>query len=234
MMRRLVGGLALALLLAGCASQPASRSKPSTTPSAQPASTESTSTKPALADLVLSADALGDIHIGNPVPRTTPLAKYDATACEFTAMGTPPGSSSTAAWVANYPKQTNATGQTAPFIIVTAKQKPHAPVSTLWVWAPGIHTAKGIQVGSSRSQLEAAYPRPDALEHGRVSDVYVVDGVVGTLLIEVARSDGNDVGYWGPADVDTVLWMGAIAPGGTAVPIAGTDGGPSTCADIKS
>jgi hypothetical protein len=223
-------GVALALFafaLAGCTSATVSSESSSAT-APQPAA------KPALTRLVLTPDSLGDIRIGKPVPSTTLIAKYDATACEFKAMGTPQGSASSGAWEANYPSPTGTIATRAPFVIVTTRQQLGSPVRGLWVWAPGIHTSKGITVGSSRAQVQAAYPHPNALTHGPLSDVYVLDGSGGRLLIEVARSDNNDIGYWSPSQVDSVLWMGAIAPGGSVASIAGTDNIPAACPDIEN
>jgi len=214
-------GASVMLAIAGCTSTPDSPGETAT--HAAP--------KPALADLVLTPDSLGDIRIGRPVPTTTLIAKYDPTACDLTATGTSQGSADPGAWEANYLNQPTAAGTKAPFIIVTAKQRPAASVRGLWVWTPGVHTEEGITVGSSRAQVQAAYPNPDEVRHGPLSDVYVLDGVGGRLLIEIARSDNGDAGHWSPSQVDTVLWMGAITPHGTVTPIAGTGDIPAACPD---
>ena len=229
---RMLAGVALAVAAVALAACTASPATPVST--ASPTPTATTAPKPALSALVLTPDSLGDIHLGYPVPASTSIARYDATACEFKAMGTPPGSANSGAWEANYPSPTGSIGTKPPFVIVTTKPRPAAVVRGLWVWAPGIHTAKGITVGSTRTQVEAAYPRRGSTVHGPLSDVYVLDGARDRLLIEVARSDNDDVGYWGPAQADSVLWMGAVAPDGPVAPIAGTDNIPAACPDIEN
>jgi hypothetical protein len=76
---------------------------------------------------------------------------------------------------------------------------------------------------------QAAYPHPDVVTHGMLSDVYSINGKVGKLVIEISRADSGDVGYWPADEADTVLWMGAVQHSDPSPAIAGTDGGPSTC-----
>jgi hypothetical protein len=212
--------------LGGCTSGP----RPAASPlaSAHPI-TSPTSARPALADIVLTPDALGDIRIARPVPTTTDLVVYNPSLCVSPEMNIKAGDPDAGSWAANYPNQQNDNAPSSPFVVVTAGQKRDGDVSTVWVWSPGVHTSTGIEVGSTVAQLTADYPRFDATLHGPLSDVYVVNGKVGFLEIEVARSDSNDAGYWAPDQAGTVLWMGSIAPGGTAAAIAGTDVGPSPC-----
>jgi len=223
----------LALALAGCAPavHPHHHQTHAAGPTASVTPTPSP-TKPALADLVLSPDGLGDVAINQPVPSSTLLFTFDPTKCVSAETGIAAGSPDAGAWTATYPPVDPSNPQQAPFILVDRPQNLTGTVTTIWVWSPGVHTAAGIQVGSTRAQLLAAYPHPDAVEHGAISDVYVIDGSVGHLVMEVARTDSGDPGYWPADQVDTVLWMGAVAPGGDARAIAGTDGGPSTCPGV--
>jgi hypothetical protein len=220
---------AAALALTGCA--PATGDAGPTSPSISTPSpiASPTAGKPALADLILTPDALGDIRLDKPVPPTTAIADYNPVECVSTERGIKVGDADAGAWAANYPDEQNDNAPSTPFAVITDKQRRDGAVTTIWVWSAGIHTASGIQVGSTRTQLTGDYTHFDATLHGPLSDVYVVNGKVGFLEIEVARSDANDMGYWAPDQVDKVLWMGTIAPGGTAGAIAGTDVGPSPC-----
>lgn len=225
--------VAVAIVVAGCAPPvhphgSGHTSDAGSTPSASATSTP-TPTKPALSDLVLTADGLGDIAINAPVPPTTLLASLNPTACVSSETGVAAGDPDAGAWLANYPRATTEAGTQDVFVLETHNGVPANPVDVIWVWAPGIHTDAGIQVGSTLSDVQAAYPHPTSLQHGAVSDVYVVTGTVGKLDIEVARSDSSDAGYWTADQAGKVLWMGALGPGMPPGPIAASDGGPSSC-----
>ena len=224
-----VVGAILVIALAGCA--PAVHPHHSAHGPGPTASATRTPipTKPALADIVLSPDGLGDVVLNAPVPPTTFLFTYNATECVSTETGVTAGSPFAGAWRAAYPAVDPANPDQLPFILSNTPQTTAGPVTYVWVWSPGVHTAAGIQVGSTRAEVLAAYPHADAVTHGVLSDVYVITGSVGKLVIEVARADSGDVGYWPPGQVDTVLWMGAVQHSDPAPAIAGTDGGPSTC-----
>ena len=225
-----VFGVVLVVALAGCA--PAVYPHHHSTHAAGPTASATPTpvpTKPALADIVLSPDGLGDIVLNAPVPATTFLFSYNPTECVSTETGVTATSPLAGAWKTTYAPVDPANPDLVPFILKNDPQTTTGPVSYVWVWSPGVHTQPGIQVGSSRHDVLAAYPHPDAITHGVLSDVYSINGAVGKLVIEVARADSGDVGYWPAGQVDTVLWMGAIQHGDTARAIAGTDGGPSTC-----
>jgi hypothetical protein len=232
-------GAALVVALVGCA--PATHS-PHHSPAAGPPSASASpsptptpvATKPALADLVLSADGLGEIAINAPVPSSTLLVSLDPNACVSSEAGVAAGAPDAAGWIANYPPPDPANPAAGPFIVENHDEIASNPVDTIWVWAAGIHTETGIQVGSTLHQVQAAYPHPDATQHGPISDVYVIDGSAGKLVLEIARADSGDVGYWSAAQAGKVLWMGAVTPDAHIGPIAATDGGPSTCPHVNT
>ena len=190
-------------------------------------------TRPTLEDLVLSTAGLGPIRLVSPVPTTpAPLAivTWDPVKCVSADLGIAAGSPHAGAWATTFPDGTGPDGLVAPFILTTVGSTQTGNVNLVWVWTDGVHTAPGIRVGSTLTQLHAAYPAFSRTITGFVSDVYVVDATTGSLSFEVSKQDSSDgTDYWPADQVDKVLWMGATPPGTPLEPIAATDGGPSPC-----
>jgi hypothetical protein len=157
---------------------------------------------------------------------------WDAAKCVSAETGIVAGGSGAGAWASTYPDAVGPASEDprAPFILTTAGATQSGNVNLIWVWTLGIHTAPGIQVGSTLAQVTAAYPAFSRTIPGVVSDVYVMDAATGSVSIEVSKQDssGGD-NYWPDDQVGKVLWMGATAPGTVLGPIAASDGGPSTC-----
>ena len=219
-------GILVLTLVSGCALFPAPH--PTETPFAVFSGTPSP-TRPALAALVVTPDSVGDIAIDAPVPASSRMATFDPAACVSNDSGVKPGDPDAGAWVANYPLDANIR---EPFDIIVLPQTETAKVDMIWVWGSQLQTAAGIHVGSSASSVAAAYPHPDTVRHGKVSDVDVLNGTVGTLAIEIAHSDAKAKRYWG-SQAGTVLWMSVVAPGVTGPsvnrPVARTDAVPEPC-----
>lgn len=92
---------------------------------------------------------------------------------------------------------------------------------------PGILTDGGIGVGSSADEVAAAYPEAEVVEFP-ASDVVVVDGEGGRLLIEIAR-DRYLAGYWTPEQIDAVLVINASIDEFGVFNVAGTDNRADEC-----
>jgi hypothetical protein len=223
----------MALAVAGCTSQSVDRKTPAPTRTVIAARTPTPApTRAALSDLVVSPRGLGDIEIGQPVPNDSAalaLVSFDPTACVSAELGVKAGDPNAGAWATTYPAVKNPYGPDAPFSVVTAEPTQTGAVAAIAIWTPGIHTDEGITVGDSLDKLKVAYPKFAQIVHGQVSDVYVVRGTSGELLIEVATELAGEPGYWAANETGTVLWMTVEPIGAEVYPIAGTDGGPSPC-----
>jgi hypothetical protein len=216
----------VAFSLAGCSSGSAA---PIHSTTAHPTAV-TTPDRPTLASLVLGPDGLAGVDIGKPVPTSTRIATFDPTACVSAVFGVKVGDSDAGAWSADYPRSGDSSdgvdSDVEPFDLIVVPQTAVANVAMIWVWTPSIRTAAGIHVGSTANSVLSAYPQPSAVEHGPLSDLYVVNGTVGKLLIEVARTpsatSGEPADYWSSAN-NTVLWMISEEPDMQAEPVAGTD-----------
>jgi hypothetical protein len=226
-------GAGVALGMTGCA--PATGSAgPSSTPPTSSSSSSTPSpvaTKPTLDQLTISTAGVGNLLIGAPVPAepaSTAPVTFNPIACVSAEQGIAAGDPRAGAWVANYPKSTQSYGPGDPFVLLTTDGTEAGDISVLWVWAPGIHTSTGIEVGSTLAALQRAYPHFDDSASGFASDVYVIEGSNGWLHFEVARQPAGEP-YWTNGEPGTVLWMYVTQPLGSAVALAGSDGGPSPC-----
>ena len=243
----IVLALAVSMSLASCTPEPDALPEPSTsatpTQTAPPATGSSTPTpgeaapaiRPALTDLVVTPDGIGSLVVGQPVPDEAAdiaLMSWNPTYC---ADGTPEGMETPAAgtpfagaWVANYPDVPNIFGTlTGPFNLTTDEGGEDGPISWINVWGGDVATEAGISAGSSRSELEAAYPTFDAVAPGDLADVYVLRGTgASELWIEVANTEtsaGSD--YWEGDIPEHVLWLRVVPTGLEPRSFAGGDGG---------
>jgi len=168
------------VLLEGCATEaPAPIADPpsaSATPTPTPEPT-----KPPLAELVLTTEGLGPITIGEPPVVVDPALDviiFDDDYCqEFVDDGRLDDAGK---WIANYEPALSGTSRD-PFSVLVENDV----VEIVAIGSPEIVTAEGIGLGSSRADVVAAYPDAEIIS-AFASDVYVVDGVNGRLLIEVA------------------------------------------------
>jgi len=205
-------------VLAGCTpaatvteptSSPSSSASPAPTsaPTQTPAPTASASAaKPALADLVVSPDGIGPLHIGEPVPdvpRARAVAVWDATKCDRAGQASEVGDPAVGGWTANYPKVRVGTVTVRGFSVYTVGDVEGGDIHSLWVSSPKIATAESIALGSTLAELKAAYPDPDyVITSNRYVNLYVLDGTVGRMTIEVAKK--NNTTLWSSNQIGTV------------------------------
>jgi hypothetical protein len=167
-------------------------------------------------------------------PAATAMAVWDPTYC--VTDGRPEGAPGAGAWKATYPTTTVPWVQepAEAFVMYTQDQEQGSPLSGLFVVSPELSTATGVHSGSTRAELEAAYPSFDSTTNTELTDVYVVkdpDGIPGELWFEVANSSyGADAAVTEPV-VDTVLWI-TVHPTSDFAPysLTETDSGGSPCA----
>ena len=212
-------GLALGvLLLAGCtASAPASTASGAPSGGASPSSVATASGLPALADLTVSADGLGDLRVGEKVPSGTIFATWDAAGCQSEDTG------STGAWVAPYPKA--ADDYFGAYDIVVPSHAKGGTVTEIDVWSREMSTAEGISPGSTLEELRAAYPRLERVANDGLSDSYSVDGTTSRLVFEVATLDPSLPDYWSNGEVGHVLWIRVVPLAGTVHGLAASSAG---------
>ena len=107
--------------------------------------------------------------------------------------------------------------------MVTAGLTETGTVTAIDVFSSKIGTAEGIHPGSTVEELTAAYPLFDAVVHSYFSDIYVLDGTVGRLLIEVATDGSTTSGYWAGGEVGHVIWIRAVPLAQKPYSIVATD-----------
>ncbi len=230
-------GIAALVLLASCSMSPSTpdaapstvASDPATpaptqTPSVAP--TPTTQAKPTLDQLVVSPDGLGPILIGKTVtsqPDAAAVVTWNATLCSK-----PAGAQYAGGWVPNYPTvKTIFQPSIFPFTFASAKKT--SPVTFILVWSKDLRTAAGIGVGSTVADITSAYGSVDQVVHAATTDLYVIKGSRGQLVIEVASKYEKGLSSWSKSAVGTVQWM-QIATSSKPVSIANSDVGGSCVA----
>jgi hypothetical protein len=233
-MARVVGVVAVgmaALLLAACAPTSApdeeptagGAPRPSATASPTPAPDPEPPEPPDVLDLALTTEGLGTLRFTDALEGApTDMVRFDPEFCTDARTGQPygiaPGSELAGLWVPLERYGTWRAGYTeAPFGVAVEGTTPVRIDLVGGVLA----TEAGIRMGSSDDEVHAAYPGAAVLEQG-LSDVVVVEGSAGRLLIEIAR-DRDIPGYWDAAQQDHVLSVVAVAKHIPPFARAGTD-----------
>lgn len=198
--------LGVAVSLAACDSGTVETKPTATAEAPEPSATAETPTaqRPALTELVLTTEGLGDLVFGQQPPAGDPaseLVSFDADACAGT------GAAEDGLWVTNYPNVDEGFGPEPPFAV----QVDEKGLRRIDVNSAHIITADGLGVGSSIDAVLGTYPGgPDeVLTQSDISEVYVFMGEKGKLLFEVAKEDST--GYWDAATVGTVVFLSAVS-----------------------
>lgn len=174
------GGVLIIGMLAGCTP---SQIEPTPVPVAEaPVETPTPEpTKPALEQLVLTTDGIGDLLVGKPVPTVSEelaIVRWEPGYCQSGMPDTAPYSG---AWLPNYP-------EALPFVVdSTSDGLAGGDLTMIHVSLAGIPTAEGITVGATRAELEAAYGEFDDEVSRGPFDLYVLAGVTGQLSFEVVE-----------------------------------------------
>jgi hypothetical protein len=149
--------------------------------------------RPALEDLVISMDGLGPLTFGTLLSEdTSGLVQYDPAYCL--------GTDRPERWVATYTDPRDPSGTRPAFEPVEFE----GYADRINILAPGPHTAEGIGVGSTLSELLAAYPEAEPSQEqvdslgGPVAAWVLLDGET-TMGFEFATS------FEGQGDIDPAL-----------------------------
>jgi hypothetical protein len=189
--RALAAGAIVLIALSACTPAggtptPTATSTPSPTPTPE-VSLPVPTVKPAVSDLVIGPDGIGPLRIGSPPPSygsDLDILVFDPAYCQAAfdqGYVSDPG-----LWVANYPDEVPGV-ESRPFGVWLNED---GGVEEIAVYRPGVHTERGIQVGSTPAEVLAAYPegfsRTDpAGEHY----FYVIESATGQLQIEIVDAE---------------------------------------------
>ncbi|HEY5231898.1 MAG TPA: hypothetical protein VIJ11_13530 [Galbitalea sp.] len=202
-----VGALALVVGVSGCA---AAVRPPAHSASTQPTPAPPRSTlAPTVAPFALTADGLGPLRVGAPVPDdgTAPgVVEFTPLTCTAEADG--------GAWVP--------TDRDQKFIVLTVGAHRSGAITSIGDFSSDISTAKGIHVGSSVDAVRSAYPDATVMSNNS-TDIYVVNGTLGHLIIEVTGSASAQAGMWPAAQQNLVYDMRAEPLGDAVHSVANTD-----------
>jgi len=219
------------LALTGCGAPPPGQEEP-VGPSPSTAPTSEQPVEPAgpvaLEDLYLTADGLGALVLGE-VAVDDPelgLVHLDPLACtdEVTGfdLGIDAGSVLAPLWLANDPYLVDG----RPSFGVSVD--PAGIVTRIDLFGDAIPTEEGVRVGDPAAAVLEAYPDAPVTE-GDLSDLLVIEGETGLLLVEIARErEIYGVPYWDDILVDRVLFIGAVL-GSEPFSVAGSDNVAGVC-----
>lgn len=199
---------------------------PSRTPNATPTPTPTASeapvaevTRPSLSDLVITVDGLGPLEYGQAPPDGDPetdVLVYDDDYCNVNGVvsGT---------WIPPYPGVPSVfRAEEAPFIVSVQD----GVIEEIAVVSPDIATDRGVRVGSTLAEVQAAYP--DAYDGAPdTNDValYTIEGPDSRLVMELLLG-----AYGSSFGVTDAVWNIRVEPLGTPIQrLAGTDSGINAC-----
>lgn len=200
--------LAALLLLTACGPGAVT---PSGSPSDDPSAASTTSatptpiptSRPALGDLALGPDGFADLPLGSPASSDPALSlvSFDPAGCSGAGLW-----SAHPSYVSSDP---DVYGVGTAFTVTDAASGgPTGTITRIDLNAADIPTTAGIRFGDGRASVQAAYPGAAVIDAG-LTDVYLVPGETGQLLIEVA----SDPSYWaGFRPDETVVYIHASTP----------------------
>jgi hypothetical protein len=179
-------------MLSGCSTQPPT--SPTTAEANETSTPAPAPTKPALADLIVTPEGIGDVIVGEP-PRSenaeTALLTFVEGYCQpaidelIELYGSEPGLSPDK-WVANF--EPALSGQSdSPFAVSVVDDA----INLIVINDPALQTGEGVGLGSTRAELLAAYPNA-TLEPGSIantSELYVVEGEHSRIEMEISLTN---------------------------------------------
>jgi len=167
-----------------------------------------TPTKPALSELEIGPNGMGDLVIGQPVPSGTALVRWNPAACAETGLAV--GQPGAGQWQSTYPDDPDGPFQPDPFRIAVAGGVQGAPIIAIGANSPHITTAKGIHLGSGHEDVFAAYPDAASTDFSQ-SDVFSITGSGAHRLDIELLHPGMDP-QWGGEVVAITVSDGSAPP----------------------
>ena len=201
--------LAALLLLTACGpgAGPTATGAPSESPTAKPTvtatSTPTPTARPTLAELRLGPDGFAELPLGEPASSDPDLSlvSFDPAGCSGAGLWSAHPS------YASTDPDVYGVG-TAFSVTDAASSGPTGTITRIDLNARDIPTTAGIRFGDGRAAVEAAYPGVTVVD-ADLTDIYVVPGANGQLLVEVA----SDPSYWaGFRPDETVVYIHASTP----------------------
>jgi hypothetical protein len=228
-LRHAAGALVLAglVMLTGCGggdpgTEPttsAASETPTPTPTPEP-------TRPAFADLEVTTEGLGTLRIGGTLPDTddpeTAMVAWDADWCVNEDLGITEPDPLAGGYLADPSYPTDA--GLSPFYVGFTGDV----LDRVDVRSSQIPTDGGVRIGDPRSDITTAHPDAVWALSREISEVYVVTGTNGILLIEASTDPGYE--YWTPDQVDKVIALTVVPVGTVPFGVSASDNGVFGCA----
>jgi hypothetical protein len=221
----MVLGLVLALGACGATPAPAptvAEETPTVTPTPTP-----DPAPPALADLVVTPEGLGTLHIGEAPEQdpATDMVAFDDDICVSPEYGIEAGDPQAGGWA---PLDIYGDGSGDPTAGLSGRAAfaisvRDDVVTRIDLKDSQIPTDGGVRIGDPVSAVLSAHPDAVVAFSSPASKVYRVTGSAGVLDIEVKVESAELPGYWDPSEVDTVGWIRVSTAGTAAYGVAGTD-----------
>lgn len=236
-MASLVGVSGCTLPLAPAPTETPSES-PSVSESAEPDPEPTPLTRPALADLELSAAGLGPLLLGEP-PATDPalrMVAFEPEGCTDAetgeSFGVEAGDPGAGGWFIDPSYRLPATPSFGgnPFGVGVDESAGNV-VTRIDLYSADIPTDEGIRIGDSRAEVEAAYPGASVAE-SYLTDIFVISGPSGLLQIEVvSQSTPDKADYWMSTGIPDgeVVYIHAVVPSLGVFSVAASGNGVGGC-----
>lgn len=217
--------LAAAVLVALAACGPTAEpvSSPSATTDAPPSAEPSESptptpdpTRPALVELVLTAEGLGPLGLGAPPDDdpATSLVSFEPEGCTDAVTGEDwgigPGDPGAELWRTDpdYAATAPAYGPGAAFGVGVDRDT--GVVNRVDLYSADIPTDGGVRIGDAGASIAAAHPGATVVPE-YLTDIHVVAGALGTLQIEVAKNPPDMAGDYWEGRAGTVVYIHAVS-----------------------